>query len=253
MSSSSNIKQLHEDVPLDDSISPDAFFWRNGRWHVAASRNGGTRVLPAGIGRVLLRLQADRKLIEGPPGVFRLQPGAAGPIIDDLESPLLRLAAARKEDGTPYLDDDLISAGERMRRDFEASGLSQRVTVVYGDTAGSGGRHWQSSDNATARLTDAALAARQRLHLAMDAVGPELSGILFDVCCMASGLEHAEMRLALPRRAGKAVLLLALTRLARHYGLKSSMKHGGPSHIGHWALSDFRPGMDQQRSAPHRP
>jgi hypothetical protein len=61
------------------------------------------------------------------------------------------------------------------------------------------------------------------------------------VCCMASGLEQAEMRLELPRRAGKAVLLLALTRLARHYGLKSRMKHQGPSDIGHWALADFKP------------
>jgi hypothetical protein len=230
-----------------------AFFWRKGRWYMAPSKGGRTKLLSQGLGRALARLKADGKLFEGPPGCFHLKAGAAGPVVDDFESPLLRLAAARNADGTPYLDDALIAAGERMRRDFEASGLSQRVTVVYGEAAGSGGRHWQSSDNATARLTDAALAARQRLHAAMDDVGPELSGILFDICCMASGLEQAELRLELPRRAGKAVLLLALTRLARHYGLKSRMKHSGPTSIGHWALEDFRPLIFPQQPVQHQP
>lgn len=223
------------------AASSAAFFWRKGRWYMSPAKNGRTKLLSQGMGRTLARLKSDGKLSEGPPGCYRLRAGSAGPVIDDFESPLLRLAAARNADGSPYLDDALISAGERMRRDFEASGLSQRVTVVYGEAAGSGGRHWQASDNATARLTDAALSARQRLHAAMDDVGPELSGILFDVCCMASGLEQAELRLELPRRAGKAVLLLALTRLARHYGLKAHMKHAGPTAIGHWALADFKP------------
>jgi Domain of unknown function (DUF6456) len=81
------------------------------------------------------------------------------------------------------------------------------------------------------------------LHRALDAVGPELSGILLYVCCLAGGLEQAEMRLNLPRRAGKAVLQLALTRLARHYGFKASLRHEGPGRIGHWAVGDFRPGV----------
>jgi Domain of unknown function (DUF6456) len=231
----------HEVSAISVAFSSATFFWRKGRWYMAPSRKGRTKLLSQGLGRALARMKAAGKLSEGPPGCYRLSPGLAGPIVDDFESPLLRLAAARNGDGTPYLDDALIAAGERMRRDFETSGLSQRVTVVYGEATGSGGRHWQSSDNAVARLTDAAIAARQRLHGAMDAVGPELSGILYDVCCMASGLEQAELRLELPRRAGKAVLLLALTRLARHYGLKSRMAHTGPSSIGHWALADFKP------------
>ena len=251
-----DFSQIPEDQKNSAIFSPEssaAFFWRKGRWYISPAKAGRTKLLSQGMGRTLARLKSGGKLSEGPPGCFRLRPGAVGSVIDDFESPLLRLASARNADGTPYLDDALIAAGERMRRDFEASGLSQRVTVVYGEAAGSGGRHWQSSDNATARLTDAALAARQRLHAAMDAVGPELSGILFDICCMASGLEQAELRLELPRRAGKAVLLLALTRLARHYGLKSHMKHGGPSNIGHWALADFKPLILPQQSAPHQP
>jgi hypothetical protein len=253
MSISHQTSEKQDISAISAATSAAAFFWRKGRWYMSPARSGRTKMLSQGMGRTLSRLQAEGKLSEGPPGCYRLRPGAAGPVIDDFESPLLRLAAARNADGTPYLDDALIAAGERMRRDFEASGLSQRVTVVYGEAAGSGGRHWQSSDNATARLTDAALAARQRLHAALDDVGPELSGILYDVCCMASGLEQAELRLELPRRAGKAVLLLALTRLARHYGFKAHMKHAGPSSIGHWALADFKPLLFPQQHAPHQP
>lgn len=241
MSISHQRSEKHDVSAISAATSAAAFFWRKGRWYMAPAKSGRTKLLSQGLGRALARLKNEGKLSEGPPGCYRLRPGAAGPVFDDFESPLLRLAAARNADGTPYLDDALIAAGERMRRDFEKSGLAQRVTVVYGEAACSGGRHWQSSDNATTRLTDAALAARQRLHAAMADVGPELSGILFDICCMASGLEHAELRLELPRRAGKAVLLLALTRLARYYGLKSRMTHGGPSCIGHWALADFKP------------
>jgi hypothetical protein len=253
MSNFHQLSDINDVSGVSAFASSAAFFWRKGRWYMSPAKSGRTKLLSQGLGRALAKLKADGKLSEGPPGCFRLSPGAAGPVIDDFESPLLRLAGARNGDGTPYLDDALITAGERMRRDFEASGLSQRVTVVYGEAAGSGGRHWQSSDNATARLTDAALAARQRLHAAMADVGPELSGILFDICCMASGLEQAELRLELPRRAGKAVLLLALTRLARHYGLKSRMSHGGPSSIGHWAIADFKPLILPQQPVQRQP
>lgn len=253
MLSLSQTTEKQDHSAISAATSAAAFFWRKGRWYMSPAKCGRTKLMSQGIGRTLARLKSEGKLREGPPGCFRLRQGIAGPVIDDFESPLLRLAAAQNGDGTPYLDDALVAAGERMRRDFEAARLSQRVTVAYGEAAGSGGRHWQSSDNATARLTDAALAARQRLHAAMADVGPELSGILYDVCCMASGLEQAELRLELPRRAGKAVLLLALTRLARHYGLKAHMKHAGPSAIGHWALADFKPLILPLQPVQHQP
>jgi hypothetical protein len=120
------------------------------------------------------------------------------------------------------------------------------VTANYEGQGGSGGKQRQFSDNHMASLSDNTIAARQKLHLALDAVGPELSGILLHVCCMAGGLEQAELRLNLPRRAGKAVLQLALTRLARHYGFKSSVRHAGPEKIGHWAVADFKPQIQPQ-------
>ena len=124
------------------------------------------------------------------------------------------------------------------------------MTVNYEPSGGSGGRHWQMSDNAVVRLADNAIAAREHVHAALNAVGPELAGMLYQVCCLVAGLEQAERHLALPRRAGKAVLALALTRLARHYGLNPRPSHGGPTRIGHWAIDGFRPQIPP--AAPQR-
>jgi hypothetical protein len=127
--------------------------------------------------------------------------------------------------------------------EYEGAHMSARVTMAYEAQAGGRGGQGHFSDNHIESLTDASLTARQRLHCALDAVGPELAGILLHVCCMAGGLEQAELRLNLPRRAGKAVLQLALTRLARYYGFKTSLRHEGPGRIGHWAVEGFRPGI----------
>ena len=167
--------------------------------------------------------------------------GVAG--FDSGESPLLRLATRPEKGGKPYLDAEQFAAGEKLRRDFEMSGLSQRVTTSYAMAGSNGSRHWQMSDNAMERLTENMLAARYRLHKALDAVGPELSGILYHVCCLAAGLEQAELHLELPRRSAKAILALALNRLARHYGIKQMLRHKGPLEIGQWSLADYRPSI----------
>ncbi len=166
------------------------------------------------------------------------------------ESPLLRLFQSRPGAAKPYIDAHQFAAGEKLRSDYERSLMGQRVTSAYVQSAGSGGRHWQMSDNPIEKLSEAALAAKQRLHQAFTAVGPELSGILYQVCCVASGFETAEAILALPPRAGKAVLSLALTRLARHYGLISPKKPEAKEPISKWAMDDYRP---QIRPLAHPP
>jgi hypothetical protein len=41
-------------------------------------------------------------------------------------------------------------------------------------------------------MSDTALAARDSFTRALDATGPELAGILVEVCCFLHGIEQAE-------------------------------------------------------------
>lgn len=159
----------------------------------------------------------------------------AKPGFNDAESPLTWLRSRRGPSGEPLLSDTQYLAGERLRADFERAMLMRRVTVNW-DTAGTGSR----GGNAAADLSDGAIAARQRYHRALDAVGPELSGILSRICCMAEGLEQAERELGLPQRSGKAVLGLALNALARHYGLLQAPQNGARGTTS-WSAEGARP------------
>ncbi len=156
------------------------------------------------------------------------------------ESPLLRLFQQKSGAEKSYIDAPQFAAGEKLRADYERAHMGQRVVSAYAPSGGSGGRHWQMSDNAVEKLTDGTLAAKQRLHSAFAAVGPELSGILYQVCCLTSGFESAEAILALPPRSGKAVLKLALTRLARHYGFIKTKTPKPKDALSHWAMDDYR-------------
>ena len=76
-------------------------------------------------------------------------------------------------------------------------------------------------------MSDQALASRQRVLQALDAVGPELASILIDVCCHLLGLTEAEKNHGWPQRSGKVILQIALTRLARYYGISNSLLQRG--------------------------
>jgi hypothetical protein len=228
-----------------------SFVWRAGGWLAQSGGEQALKAVPVKLGQLLDQLKRDEKLVEAAPGLFRIAGAVVRPLQNDAESPLTRLSSLKQADGSLMLDGAQLRAGEHLRRDYERAHFSMRVTAKYEADGASGGRLGAFSDNHVEKLSDMALEARDSVHAALDAIGPELSGILLHVCCMAAGLEQAEMRLNLPRRAGKAILQMALTRLARHYGYKPSMRHAGPGHIGHWAISDFRP----QIAAPgaHQP
>lgn len=221
--------------------SRGALLRRNGQWHSLSADGAGQRTLPQKSHAVIEQLRATGALVQGNDGLFRPGLAAYAAVRDADETPLQRILGGDGRDGK--CDVEFLRAAERLRRDFETAHVSPRVTASYAPAEGGCSRHWQMSDNAVARLTDGALAARQRLHEALEAVGPELSGLLMQVCCLTRGLEEAERCVGLPKRSARAVLLLGLARLARHYGLKPRLRHAGPSRIGHWAVADYRPGI----------
>jgi hypothetical protein len=125
------------------------------------------------------------------------------------ESPLARLKSRELVDAVRF------AAGERLRRDFTLGQLTPRMGVDYSAPIAAGGARGTGAET----LSDIALAARQRLSRAMAAMGPGLSDLAFDVCCDLQALERAEARRGWSRHAGRVVLLLALERLAAHYGM----------------------------------
>jgi Domain of unknown function (DUF6456) len=76
-------------------------------------------------------------------------------------------------------------------------------------------------------------------------VGPELAGLLIDICCELKGLEEAEKSRGWPQRAGKVALQLALARLARHYGFDAPAETPRRrQRLRHWGSEDYRPTLD---------
>jgi hypothetical protein len=148
---------------------------------------------------------------------------ADGPIdvmIDELESPLAWLARRKGRDGKPLIEPVQFQAGERLRTDFTRANLTPSVTSSW-DPSRAQGRRGQSG---CATFTDAVVAAREQVKLALDAVGPEFAGVLLDVCCFLKGLEDIERERRWPLRSAKVVLQLGLDRLARHYGFASEAR-----------------------------
>lgn len=177
---------------------------------------------------------------------FRLQHGdvarLAGDrpiVVDRAESPLAWLARRRDRSGRAYLSPARVAAGERLRADFTLARMMPTVTSnwssgqVRAGTSGAGG---------LADLTDRALAARARVHRALEAAGSDLAGVLLDVCCFLKGLEEVESDRRWPARSAKVVLDIALGRLADHYGLDEEAR--GPDRTGRlraWGSGDHRP------------
>jgi hypothetical protein len=157
------------------------------------------------------------------------------------ESPLVWLARHSSKTGRPLISGTQLAAGEMLRADFTLAHLMPRVTTNYDGMppASASGR---AAPGAGVVMQDGAVAAGERVRRALVAVGPELAGVLIDVCCHLKGLEEAERLASWPQRAGKVVLQLALTRLARHYRLEPD---SAPSNrVRQWGAGDYRPALD---------
>lgn len=140
--------------------------------------------------------------------------GRARVLSDESESPLVWLARRKGKDGRVLIAPHQLLAGERLRSDFTLAQMMPRTTSNW-DLSASRQNH---NGGPAMTFTESAIAARQRLRHALDAVGPEFSGLLLDVCCFLKGLEDIECERRWPRSSAKIVLQLGLDRLARHYG-----------------------------------
>jgi hypothetical protein len=170
-------------------------------------------------------------------------------LVNDAESPLGWLKSRKSRSGQPLISEAQYEAGERLRADYWFAKLSPRVTANWSAPAPSG-RSRRGAPLDAASLRDEVIAAKERVMRALDVVGPELSQVLVDICCELKGLEEAERSHDWPQRAGKVVLQLALTRLARHYGLDvPSELPRRQKGIRHWGSEDYRPTLDAWRGS----
>jgi len=157
--------------------------------------------------------------------------GRVSVTIDDAESPLAWLARRRGRDGRAMIEPHQLQAGERLRVDFTRANLMPRTTSNWASPIGSDRR---GESNRAGDFTESMISARQRVHQALDAAGPEFSGLLIDVCCFLKGLEDVERERRWPARSAKIVLQLALDRLARHYGYAAQTKGRSHAAIRTW-------------------
>ncbi len=172
-----------------------------------------------------------------------LQQGAEKTILTATlsESPLALLASRRMRNGEPFLTRTEFDAGEKLRADYTRGQIMPRLTANW--MACVSGKKRGTGAGGGVELTQAALAARQRVDRALEAVGPELAGVLVDICCFLKGFEQVELERGWPVRSAKVVLKTALGALARHYEPQTRRQSETGRPILHWGAQDYRPKM----------
>jgi hypothetical protein len=151
------------------------------------------------------------------------------------ESPLSQLARRLDRNGRPFLSETECAAGERLRDDYDRARIMPRLGINWDAPIAGTGRIGPGSESQS--LTDSALAARARVEDALQAVGPDLAGVLVDICCFLKGLAQVEAERGWPVRSAKLMLKTALSALDRHYRPST----GGCRRVLHWGVADYRP------------
>ncbi|ODS56845.1 MAG: hypothetical protein ABS40_08635 [Agrobacterium sp. SCN 61-19] len=149
------------------------------------------------------------------------------------ESPLFPLLRLKEKDGRPFLPDEAVAAGERLAADFDFAGLQPRITASWQPRLSIRNK---GAPPPAIDFADATLSARARVNRAVEAMGPELSGVALDVCCFGKGLETVEHERQWPARSAKLMLRTALLSLARHYAPPPVRPR-----TRHWGDEGFRP------------
>ncbi|MGH6664826.1 MAG: DUF6456 domain-containing protein [Pseudolabrys sp.] len=127
--------------------------------------------------------------------------GRASVTVDEAESPLAWLARRRGRNGRALIEPHQLQAGERLRADFTCAHMMPRTTSNWSSPIASRRRGGERA----AAFTETMMAARQRVHRALEAAGPEFGGLLLDVCCFLKGLDdRTRARLAVALGQGRA-------------------------------------------------
>lgn len=209
------------------------------------ARNGlKLDVLPAGRNRLLRNekglngfalqhSQSETKIIQSSTGLEVVEVNIA-------ESPLASLSRLKTRSGERFLDVREWRAGERLRGDFTRGQLQPHLGINWSEPFGGGTRCGAGTKT---DLNDTIISARRRVERALRAVGPELSGVLLDICCFLKRLGVVETERGWPVRSAKVVLKTALSALARHYEPECPPA-GQHTKISHWGAPGYRPSLD---------
>lgn len=157
-------------------------------------------------------------------------------VVNESESPLAWLVRRKNKQGHPLISMVQFQAGERLRTDLTLAAMLPRTTVNWQALGGGSG-------GAATTHSELVTGAQQRVQKAMAAVGPDLNGLLMDLCGFLKGLEQIERERSWPPRSGKIVLGLALDRLATHYGLAASVQGPDYARMRQWGTEDYRPAI----------
>ncbi|WP_208350920.1 DUF6456 domain-containing protein [Pseudaestuariivita rosea] len=130
------------------------------------------------------------------------------------ESPLAGLARRKDKNGQPFLSEDLVAAGERLREDFELAQMGPRVAQNWDKFLTGGDRGGFKPGSS---IGNGPADARDRVAEALHDLGPGLGDVVLRTCCFLEGMETTEKRMGWSARSGKIVLRIALQRLQRHY------------------------------------
>lgn len=199
------------DAAGNDLVAQDLARWE---------RDGGRallRITDPGRARLAREAAEDEPFAAQHRDESRRQDEQGAPVRVNLaENPLDWL---RRRQGGGLIDDAGFDAGDRLRRDLTIAAMLPSVTSRW-DPTPRGDRAPRDPGSAS----DRTIAARQRVRRALDAVGPDMAGMLVDVCGFLKGLQQVEAERGWPPRAGKVVLALALGRLAAHYGFRSEVR-----------------------------
>jgi hypothetical protein len=155
------------------------------------------------------------------------------------ESPLSALSRLKGRGGELFFPAAAIDAGDRLLADFTRAQLQPRVTASWEPRLSARAK---GGAGGMAEIAASAMEARHRFGCAMEAMGPELSGVAADVCCFGKGLELIERERQWPARSAKLMLRTALMVLSRHYAPPPPQSRRSTHH---WGAEDFRPGSQK--------